>query len=101
MLETVPSSIIVKTNGFFAPLNIFGQKNGINQAMAELDIAARKAAIAADQTFLVKPVNIPMPQALSSSRLLVVHNDAAAKAAAHLQLAIKNVCLSVVILINS
>ena len=93
MLDLEPPGVVVKTSGFFAPLNVFGQTNGINQAMAELDIAARKAAIAANQTFLVKPVNIPMPQALSSSRLLVVHNDAAAKAAAHLQLAIKNVCL--------
>jgi len=93
MLEHAGIIPTVKASGFFAPLNIFGQSNAINQAMAELDIASKKAAIAADQTFLVKPVNIPMPQALNSSRLLVVHNDAAAKASAHLQLAIKNVCI--------
>lgn len=81
---------VVKTSGFFAPLNCFGQTNAINQAMAEMTVAAQKAATAADQTFLVKPVNSPMPQALSSSRLLVVHNDAAAKAAAHMGLAVKN-----------
>lgn len=83
----------VKTSGFFAPLNCFGQQNAVNNALVEMERAANKATIAADQTFLVKPVNIPMPQALNSSRLLVVHNDAAAKAAAHLQLAVKNVCL--------
>lgn len=80
----------VKTSGFFAPLNCFGQSNAINQAMAEMTVAVKKATTAADQTFLVKPVNSPMPQALGSSRLLVVHNDAAAKAAAHMQLAVKN-----------
>jgi hypothetical protein len=82
--------VTVKTSGFFAPLNCFGQTHAINQAMAEMTIAAKKAATAADQTFLVKPVNVPMPQAMSSSRLLVVHNDAAARAAAHLALAVKN-----------
>ncbi len=80
----------LKTSGFFAPLNCFGQSNAINQAMAEMTVAAQKAVTAADQTFLVKPVNTPMPQALGSSRLLVVHNDAAARAAAHLALAVKN-----------
>ena len=77
-------------SGFFSPLNCFGQANAINQAMAVMTLAAKRAATAADQTFLVKPVNLPMPQALSSSRLLVVHNDAAAKAAAHMSLAVKN-----------
>ena len=80
------------SSGFFAPLNCFGQNDAINNAVVEIARAEKKAAIAADQTFLVKPVNIPMPQALNSSRLLVVHNDAAAKAAAHLHLAVKNVC---------
>ena len=84
----------VEKSGFFAPLNCFGQQDAVNNAVVELERAARKATIAADQTFLVKPINIPMPQALSSSRLLVVHNDAAAKAAAHLSLAVKNVCSS-------
>lgn len=83
---------VVKSSGFFAPLNCFGQQHAINNAVSDMERAASKAAIAADQTFLVKPVNIPMPQALSSSRLLVVHNDAAAKASAHLKLALKNVC---------
>ena len=76
-------------SGFFAPFNILGQTKAINQALIELNFALKKAATAADETFLVKPVNDPLPQALSSSRLLVVHNDAAAKAAAHLRLAIK------------
>jgi hypothetical protein len=76
-------------SGFFAPLNCFGQQDAINSALNDIKYAAQKAATAADQTFLVKPVNIPMPQALNSSRLLVVHNDAAAKAAAHLGLAHK------------
>lgn len=84
----------VKVSGFFAPLNCFGQQEAINNAAVEIKTAAEKAATAADQTFLVKPVNIPMPQALNSSRLLVVHNDAAAKAAAHLLLAYKTVCSS-------
>lgn len=79
----------VKTSGFFAPLNCFGQQDAINSSLNDIKFAAKKAATAADETFLVKPVNIPMPQALSSSRLLVVHNDAAAKAAAHLHLAYK------------
>ena len=77
------------TSGFFAPLNFVGQTKAINQALVELNFAFKNAARAADETFLVKPVNDPLPQALSSSRLLVVHNDAAAKAAAHLRLAIK------------
>ena len=81
------------TSGFFSPLNCFGQQEAINNAAADSFQALKKAVTAADQTFLVKPVNVPMPQALNSSRLLVVHNDAAAKAAAHLQLAFKNVCL--------
>jgi hypothetical protein len=80
------------TSGFFSPMNCFGQQEAINNAAADLSQALNKAVTAGDQTFLVKPVNVPMPQALSSSRLLVVHNDAAAKAAAHLQLAFKNVC---------
>lgn len=90
-MNMLPST--VKASGFFAPLNCFGQQNAINNAAVEIKTAAEKAATAADQTFLVKPVNIPMPQALNSSRLLVVHNDAAAKAAAHLFLAYKTVCL--------
>ena len=77
------------SSGFFAPLNFVGQTKAINQALVELNFAIKNAARAADETFLVKPVNDPLPQALSSSRLLVVHNDAAAKAAAHLRLAIK------------
>ena len=77
------------TSGFFAPLNFVGQTKAINQALIELNFAFKNAARAADETFLVKPVNDPLPQAISSSRLLVVHNDAAAKAAAHLRLAIK------------
>ena len=77
-------------SGFFSPLNCFGQAYAINQAMSEMTAAAKHTTAAADQTFLVKPVNIPMPQALNSSRLLVVHNDAAAKAAAHMALAVKN-----------
>lgn len=88
-----------KQSGFFAPLNIFGQQSAINNGMVDLERAAAKARIAADQTFLVKPVNMLMPQALSSSRLLVVHNDAAAKAAAHLKLAVANVCASCVSLL--
>jgi hypothetical protein len=79
----------VVSSGFFAPLNLIGQTKAINQALIELGFALKKAASAADETFLVKPVNDPLPQALSTSRLLVVHNDAAAKAAAHLRLAIK------------
>jgi hypothetical protein len=78
-------------SGFFSPLNCFGQQEAINNASVEIKTAAEKALTAADQTFLVKPVNIPMPQALNSSRLLVVHNDAASKAAAHLFLAYKTV----------
>jgi hypothetical protein len=77
------------TSGFFAPFNLVGQTRAVNQALIELNFALKKAATAADETFLVKPVNDPLPQALGSSRLLVVHNDAAAKAAAHLRLAIK------------
>jgi len=77
------------SSGFFAPLNFIGQTKAINQALIELNFAIKNAARAADETFLVKPVNDPLPQALGSSRLLVVHNDAAAKAAAHLRLAIK------------
>ena len=82
----------VKTSSFFAPLKIWGQQDAINDALSDIKFAAHKASTAADQTFLVKPMNVPMPQALSSSRLLVVHNDAAAKAAAHLNLAYKTVC---------
>ena len=82
----------VVTSGFFSPLNCIGQDNAINNALVDMEKAARKAALASDQTFLLKPVNIPMPQALNSSRLLVVHSDASSKATAHLLLAIKNVC---------
>lgn len=82
---------VMHTSGFFAPLNCWGQQEAINSSLNDIKYAAHKAATAADQTFLVKPVNIPMPQALNSSRLLVVHNDAAAKAAAHLNLAYKTV----------
>ena len=82
----------VETSALCSPLNCVGQTKAINGAIVDIEAAAKKAAIAADQTFLVKPVNIPMPQALSTSRLLVVHNDAAAKAAAHLLLAVKQVC---------
>ena len=78
----------VKTSGFFAPLNCWGQQDAINNALSEIKFAADKAVVAADQTFLVKP-ETPQPQSLASSRLLVVHNDAAAKAAAHLNLAYK------------
>jgi hypothetical protein len=79
----------VKTSGFFAPLNCWGQQDAINSALSDIKFAAEKAVVAADQTFLVKPENLPQPQSLASSRLLVVHNDAAAKAAAHLNLAYK------------
>lgn len=85
--------LAAKTSGFFAPLNCFGQQDAINNALSDIKFAAKKAATAADDTFLVKPVNVPYPQGLASSRLLVVHNDAAAKAAAHLHLAYKVVCL--------
>jgi hypothetical protein len=86
----LPNDVV--QSGFFSPLNCFGQNDAINNAFIDMERAARKAAIAADETFLVKPVNLEMPQALNSSRLLVVHNDASAKAAAHLALAVKNVC---------
>lgn len=39
----------------------------------------------------MKPVNQAMPQALKSSRLLVVHNDAVARGVAHIKEAIKAV----------
>jgi hypothetical protein len=82
----------VKSSGFFAPLNCWGQQDAINDALNDIKFAANKAATAADETFLVKPVNVDKVPALASSRLLVVHNDAAAKAAAHLNLAYKSVC---------
>ncbi|KAF4670122.1 hypothetical protein FOL47_002184 [Perkinsus chesapeaki] len=51
--------------------------------------ALHRAQKAADETFLVKPVNQPMPQALKSSRLLVVHNDAVARAVSHIKQAMR------------